>query len=267
MPAVSKKQQRFFGMVRAAQKGEMASPSPEVSQAASSMSKSDVKKFAKTKHKGLPEKKVAKEAKDFSQRDKIMKRAKPLHKHLFKNLHKGDRTGDVNEETKKCKTGYYYCYTDKKCKKIPMGYHVGARGLLAKDEEQEETTEKKNGNGNGANGNGNGNGQSNGGSNGGGVSEAWSAKYKKSIDCNNPKGFSQRAHCGSRSKVKEDYTSVGNAERIKRYDKEKKEFSKKDKRMKFGKFYDKAKEAKERLRPGEVKRWDKEKKKWVSNKD
>ena len=37
--------------------------------------------------------------------------------------------------------------------------------------------------------------------------------------------------------------------------------------MKFGKFYDKAKEAKDRLRPGEVKRWDKEKKKWVSNKD
>ena len=57
MPAVSKAQQRFFGMVRAAQKGEMASPSSEVAQAASSMSKSDVKKFAKTKHKGLPEKK------------------------------------------------------------------------------------------------------------------------------------------------------------------------------------------------------------------
>ena len=57
MPAVSKKQQRFFGMVRAAQKGEMDSPSPEVSKAASSMSKSDVKKFASTKHKGLPMKK------------------------------------------------------------------------------------------------------------------------------------------------------------------------------------------------------------------
>ena len=27
---------------------------------------------------------------------------------------------------KKCKTGYYYCYTDKKCKKIPMGWHVGS---------------------------------------------------------------------------------------------------------------------------------------------
>jgi hypothetical protein len=57
MPAVSKAQQRFFGMVRAAQKGEMENPSSEVAQAAFSMSKSDVKKFAKTKHKGLPEKK------------------------------------------------------------------------------------------------------------------------------------------------------------------------------------------------------------------
>jgi hypothetical protein len=38
-----------------------------------------------------------KEAQDFSQRDKIMKRAKPLHKHLYKNLHKGDRSGDINE--------------------------------------------------------------------------------------------------------------------------------------------------------------------------
>ena len=24
---------------------------------------------------------------------------------------------------------------------------------------------------------------------------AWSQKYKKSIDCKNPKGFSQKAHC------------------------------------------------------------------------
>lgn len=44
-------------MVRAAQKGEMENPSSEVAQAASTMSKSDVKKFAKTKHKGLPMKK------------------------------------------------------------------------------------------------------------------------------------------------------------------------------------------------------------------
>lgn len=60
--AVSKAQQRFFGMVRAAQKGEMDSPSAEVSKVASSMSKSDVKDFAKTKHDKLPEKKEVKEA-------------------------------------------------------------------------------------------------------------------------------------------------------------------------------------------------------------
>tara|TARA_B000000437_G_scaffold217660_1_gene195591 strand:- start:300 stop:875 length:576 start_codon:yes stop_codon:yes gene_type:complete len=191
MPAKSKAQQRFFGMVRAAQKGEMASPSPEVSKAASSMSKSDVKKFAKTKHKGLPNK------------------------------------VEVEEESKKCKAGSYYCYTDKKCKPIPKGFKVvGPAGMLRKenghtqDEDSETKNGKKNGNGNGNGGNGNGNG--------GGMSE--STKYD-------------------------------------RYDKEKKQFAKADKRMKFGKFYDKAKEAKGRLRPGEVKRYDKELGRYVSNKE
>ena len=55
--SVSKKQQRFFGMVRATQKGEMKNPSPEVAKVAGDISKKDAKKFAKTKHKGLPEKK------------------------------------------------------------------------------------------------------------------------------------------------------------------------------------------------------------------
>jgi len=32
------------------------------------------------------------------------------------------------------------------------------------------------------------------------VKEDWSDKYKKSIDCNNPKGFSQKAHCAGRTK-------------------------------------------------------------------
>ena len=31
----------------------------------------------------------------------------------------------------------------------------------------------------------------------------WSSKYKKSIDCNNPKGFSQKAHCQGRKKRNE----------------------------------------------------------------
>jgi hypothetical protein len=32
------------------------------------------------------------------------------------------------------------------------------------------------------------------------INEKWSEKYKKSIDCNNPKGFSQKAHCQGRKK-------------------------------------------------------------------
>jgi hypothetical protein len=160
MPAVSKAQQRFMGMVYATKKGDMTNPSPEVAQAAASMKKSDAKDFASTKHKKLPEKKVAKEAADFSQRDKIMKRAKPLHKHLFKNLHKKDTSGDVNEKID---------YADSK--------------------------------------------------------------------------------------------------QMKKYADEKKKHKEQDRRMKFGKFSKRAEDARDRLRPGEVKRYDKTKGKWVSNKD
>ena len=160
MPAVSKAQQRFMGMVYATKKGDMTNPSPEVAKAAASMKKSDAKDFASTKHKKLPEKKVAKEATDFSQRDKVMKKAKPLHKHLFKSLHKGDRKGDVNEKID---------YADSK--------------------------------------------------------------------------------------------------QMKKYADEKKKHKEQDNRMKFGKFYKRAEDARERLRPGEVKRYDKAKGKWVSNKD
>ena len=160
MPAVSKAQQRFMGMVYATKKGDMTNPSPEVAQAAASMKKSDAKDFASTKHKKLPEKKVAKEATDFSQRDNVMKKAKPLHKHLFKNLHKGDKKGDVNEK----------------------------------------------------------------------IDYADSKQMKKFAD-------------------------------------EKKKNREQDNRMKFGKFSKRAEEAKDRLRPGEVKRYDKLKGKWVSNKD
>ncbi len=36
------------------------------------------------------------------------------------------------------------------------------------------------------------------------VTEKWSKKYKDSIDCSNPKGFSQRAHCQGKKKVDEN---------------------------------------------------------------
>ena len=124
MPAVSKSQQKFFGIVRAIQKGEMAPTTPETAKAAADMKKSDVKKFASTKHKGLPEKK----------------------------------------------------------------------------------------------------------------------KISEKIDLTDRKQMRRIADAEKRHKEQ-------------------------DKRMKFGKFYDKAKEARDRLRPGEVKKWDKEKGRFVSNKE
>ena len=33
-----------------------------------------------------------------------------------------------------------------------------------------------------------------------GLDEKWTKKYKKSINCSNPKGFSQKAHCAARRK-------------------------------------------------------------------
>ena len=94
--SVSKSQQRFFGMVRKAQKeGEKKAPSPEVARVASSIKMKDAKKFASTKHKGLPEKKVAK------------------------------------EET--CGKGEYYCNDSQKCKPIPKGMKVRGDGFLTKE--------------------------------------------------------------------------------------------------------------------------------------
>ena len=60
--AKSRAQQKLFGIVRSYQKGELENPSPEVEKIASTVSKSDVKKMASTKHEGLPEKKKVEEA-------------------------------------------------------------------------------------------------------------------------------------------------------------------------------------------------------------
>ena len=285
MPAVSKKQQRFFGIVRAIQKGEMAPTTPATAKAAADMKKSDVKDFASTKHKKLPEKKVAKEAADFSQRDKIMKKAKPLHKHLYSRLHKKDASGDVNEESnpriprKKGQPANSKKHSDLYTDENPKGTIHGLgfkdvatakasitkirnssrshahkiQAAVAMEQRAREmgktseaavyrkyinTMKKKTKK----------------------MNEGWSDKYKKSIDCNNPKGFSQRAHCQGKKKVSEET-------KYDRYDKEKKQFANADRKMKFGMFYGKAKEAKDRLRPGEVRRYDKKLGRYVSNKE
>ena len=52
----------------------------------------------------------------------------------------------------KCKSGYYYCYTDQKCKKIPAGLKMTSRTLGGGREPEEVGIDKP------LNGDGNGNG-------------------------------------------------------------------------------------------------------------
>ena len=66
MPATSKKQQKFMGIVHAIQKGEQPASkfSKAAQKAAKSMKKKSAKDYASTKHKGLPSK-VKKEERDY----------------------------------------------------------------------------------------------------------------------------------------------------------------------------------------------------------
>ena len=81
---------------------------------------------------------------------------------------------------RKCPPCKYYCYTDKKCKKIPKGFKVvGRMGYLRRENgfSKDEETKKNgngssNGNGNGGNGSGNGNGGSGGNGGGNGMGES-----------------------------------------------------------------------------------------------
>jgi len=101
MPSKSKAQQKFMSLVYALKKGDVkpSDVSQDVIDAAKSMKTKDVKDFASTKHKGLPNK-----------------------------------------------------------------VEMELEALIKK------------------------------------IDEEWSDKYKRSIDCNNPKGFSQRAHCQGKRK-------------------------------------------------------------------
>ena len=50
------------------------------------------------------------------------------------------------------------------------------------------------------------------------MEEKWSEKYKKSIDCSHPKGFSQRAHCQGRKKKSENKEATGSGGGVGAYD-------------------------------------------------
>lgn len=42
----------------------------------------------------------------------------------------------------------------------------------------------------------------------------WSEKYKKSINCNNPKGFSQKAHCQGKKKKNENIMKLSELKEV-----------------------------------------------------
>ena len=227
----------------------MAPTTPETAKAAADMKKSDVKDFASTKHKKLPEKVVAKEE---SNPRIPRKKGQPANSKKHSDLYTDENPkgtihglGFKDVATAKASVSKIRNSSRSHAHKIQAAVAMEQRAReMGKTSEaavyrkyinsMKKKTKKMN--------------------------EGWSDKYKKSIDCNNPKGFSQKAHCQGKKKVSE-------STKYDRYDKEKKQFAKADNRMKFGKFYDKAKEARDRLRPGEVKRYDKKLGKYVSNKD
>ena len=105
MPAVSKKQQKFFGIVRAIQKGEMAPTTPETAKVAADMKKSDVKDFASTKHKGLPEKKKVEEDVGLAVARAIDKTKPPLGRSsLRRNISQSLKMREVEKTSKKNRT-------------------------------------------------------------------------------------------------------------------------------------------------------------------
>ena len=218
MPALSKKQQRFFGIVRAIQKGEMAPTTPETAKAAATMKKKDVKDFASTKHKGLPEKK--KEVKEESNPRIPRKKGQPANSKKHSDLYT-----DENPKGTIHGLGFKDVATAKasvaKIKKSSRSHAHKIQAAVAMEQRAREM---------------------------GKTSEA--AVYRKYINS-----------------MKKKTKKMNEETKYDRYDRQDKENKKRDERMKFGKFYAKAKEARDRLRPGEVKKWDPEKKRYVSNKE
>ena len=96
--AVSKKQQQFFGIVRAMQKGDMKKGG-EAGEVAKDMKVSDVKDFAKTKHKGLPTKKKSEGYAD-DQREKTQRQLAAHEKAMIKSAKKSIEKYEKNKNKK-----------------------------------------------------------------------------------------------------------------------------------------------------------------------
>ena len=195
----------------------MENPSPEVAKVAATAKRSDVKKFASTKHKKLPEKVVAKEE---SNPRIPRKKGQPANSKKHSDLYT-----DENPKGTIHGLGFKDVATAKaSVSKIRNSSRSHAHKIQAAVAMEQRAREM------------------------GKTSEA--AVYRKFINS-----------------MKKKTKKMNEETKYDRYDAEKKKFAKADKKMKFGKFMDKAKQAKDRLRPGEVRRYDKELGRYVSNRD
>ena len=94
--AVSKKQQEFFGVVRGMQKGDIPKKG-KAGEVAKEMKKKDVKDFASTKHKNLPNKKVeTKEGDDIKSLEESI--LKLIENHLPPHTTKGELLKVINKK-------------------------------------------------------------------------------------------------------------------------------------------------------------------------
>ena len=217
MPATSKKQQKFFGIVRSIQKGDAKASefSKDAQDAAKRISKSDVKKYAKTKHKGLPQK-VKKEILSKLKKEYTDGWASPSYYGAASIKRKHD--DDNNLGRKKKHSGQ----PDLEESKFARKPEVTPKQLLKIQNDIRKINRKfrvyiskhpvSKGELNIELGHGHDNDDDihkiykvlkrhTGTHHTGRIfNEGWSEKYKKSINCNNPKGFSQKAHCAGKKK-------------------------------------------------------------------
>ncbi len=114
MPSKSKSQQKLFGMVHNCQKnGKCASP--EIEKISKSISDKDAEDFAKTKHKGLPEKVKEK---------KVKKKEESIsHLSSFKAYKQFRESQGCSCACKGCKDGNCKGCTCNDCKCANCGCH------------------------------------------------------------------------------------------------------------------------------------------------
>lgn len=187
MPALSKQQQKLFGLALAVKRGDVpkSEVSDEIKGIVDRMSEKDIEKYAKTKHKGLPNKvememeslinKIDEKWSDLQEANAVS--GGKVHKFITgKNLtFKGKKYPNLYFEVlginniSKIVTLRILSPKELFGKELDVPFKTIRRGPFLKTD-----TSKFN--------------------------EGWSDKYKRSIDCNNPKGFSQRAHCQGRKK-------------------------------------------------------------------